>query len=485
MDISYEIERLILFGYHKDLITTGDIVPIRNALLAFFKIKEPFSGTAAREYLITADVILELLLDYIFENNIISEGDSTYQRELAAAQIMGFLTPRQSEVIHTFNYKYSVSPQNATEYLYTLSKNISYVKIDKALKNRSWVASVPYGKLELTYSLSDNTLVDTQTTVREISTYPKCRLCLENVGFHGSQNRRVIPLRLNDEEWFLDYSPYISYNEHCYIINKYHKPLELHEKTFASMLSFINKFSHYMIGANTGFEHGHFQSGHHSFPIEYASTLAVFQHNAFPYVNARIIKWPISTIRLESENKKQLADAASYLLDAWQNYSDIQTGIFPKSKEGKTCHNTIISVARRSKIGTYEMDIFLVNRFFQPLENVHHIFEKELDLNNCMGLLVLPLKLKKVTKEIAKILSGERDYRNLSNLENYREWIKYLTNEYGIDSSNALAHEILEQELGILFANVLESCGVYKLSTDGIANFKKFLAGLGFIEEVI
>lgn len=504
-----DIEKLLLYAREKDLITSYDMIPVRNALMDLLKVKEPYAGIIEKE-----DVydVLNRLLDYSYEKGILEKNTSTH-RDLLDTKIMGLLTPRQSEVIKEFeSLEDKKGIEKATDYFYTFSKDTTYIRMNRIAKNLYWHVDTKYGELEITVNLSKP-----EKDPREIAAaknapqgnYPKCLLCIENIGYQGRinhparQNHRVIPLNLSNERWYFQYSPYVYYNEHCIVFNGNHVPMKLTEMTFRRMFDFIERFPHYFIGSNADLPivggsiltHDHFQGGRHVFPMEKAKVIYHYIHPNYKNVRCGIVQWPMSVIRLVSNDRKNLETLSFTILESWRNYLDEQENIIPwtHGKNQMIPHNTITPIARKNEKNEWEIDLVLRNNqtsseypegIFHPHKEVHHIKKENIGLIEVMGLAVLPGRLNQELKKIEEILKGkilvEKQLINNQDLIQHIPWIEELIFKYGTFNTNEEAKKILQKEVGLKFKTVLEHAGVYKQNDNGLKAFKRFLNDMGF-----
>lgn len=510
---AYEIERLIQFGQHWGLIGKWDVIPVRNALMDLLQVTEPCE-TYVKENMGEAAVdILNNLLDYASETGLLPEDSVTY-RDLMDARIMGLLMPRQTEVIEKFYHTVKEkSVKEATDDYYTLSKVSNYIRMDRIAKNLYWLSPTEYGDIEITVNLSkpekDPKAIAAERNMKQ-SSYPKCLLCLENAGYAGRlnhparQNHRVIPIELYKEQWFLQYSPYVYYNEHCIVFSEEHRPMKVTENTFIRLLDYVEQIPHYFVGSNADLpivggsilSHDHFQGGHHIFPMEKAQIEKAFTHKAFPEVKIGLVKWPMSVIRISGSKKSDLVKMAVFILEQWREYSDSAAQVFSYSDEGgkKVPHNTITPIARKNQNKEFELDLVLRNNrtseehpdgIFHPHKELHHIKKENIGLIEVMGLAVLPGRLDEEMKSIEAIISGDKAFNEQEvlkddKLNKHLPWIKELVEKYGTGNKKEAADLILRSEIGSIFARVLEDAGVFKRNNVGINSFIRFTEHLGF-----
>jgi len=510
------IERLLQFARQNELIDELDIYTSRNALLDLFSLPEPYQGVVPNEKLDSPAELLQQLLDDAYELALLQENTGTH-RDLLDAKIMGLLMPRPSEVVHQFWHRAKTAGvETATDYFYKLSIDSNYIRMDQIRKNAYWLAGTEYGDLEITVNLSkpekDPKEIALLKTLPQ-SSYPKCLLCVDNLGYAGRlnhparQNLRVIPLELDNEKWYFQYSPYVYYNEHSIIFHEHHIPMKTTANTFYRLLDFIDQFPHYFIGSNADLpivggsilNHDHFQGGKHKFPMEKAPGEALFTHADFAGVKASIVKWPMSVLRLSGHNKQTLYMLASKLLEDWRAYSDAEADVLAFSEvDGQRIpHNTITPIARNNARGEYELDLVLRNNrtsaeypdgIFHPHQHLHHIKKENIGLIEVMGLAVLPGRLQAELAEIAGLLTGEAEFGSAIRedaghpLHKHAAWIEALLVKYGSAMQLAEAQAALQDEVGGKFLEVLQDAGVFKRTEVGQAAFGKFLAAAGFMQ---
>jgi UDPglucose--hexose-1-phosphate uridylyltransferase len=510
------IERLLQFGVARRMLEPLDIYAARNGLLELFGIAEPYEASAA-ELGAAPDSpvpILEKLLDYAAEAGVLEDNNTTL-RDLLDAKIMGFLMPRQSEVVSRFWLSAKqADPKKAADDFYQLCIDSNYIRMDRIQRNLYWLAPTEYGDLEITVNLSKPEKDPKEIAMLKNapqSHYPKCLLCIDNVGYAGRlthparQNLRVVPLELSGDPWFFQYSPYVYYNEHCIIFDKQHRPMKTSKLTFERLLDFIDQIPHYFVGSNADLpivggsilNHDHFQGGNHKFPMEKAPVEQSFTSAEYKGVKVGIVKWPMSVIRMSSHNKHMLLGLAGRILDAWREYSDPQNDIiaYSDSESGKVPHNTITPIARNNANGEYELDLVLRNNrtssehpdgIFHPHQELHHIKKENIGLIEVMGLAVLPGRLKDELSDIAGLLAGKPELLEAVRgdeshvLHKHAVWIQQLADQYGWAMGTEAALQAVYAEVGKKFAQVLQDAGVYKRTELGRQGFARFLASIGF-----
>ena len=443
-DIQHEISRLLHFARQKGLIAPEDEVYAANRLLDVLHVEE-YVPEEVEETLETATPILECMLDYAAEKGLI-EG-TTDERDLFDTRIMDCVMPRPSEVVNEFHTRYETSPREATDYYYALSIASNYIRKARIDKNIAWKTATEFGDLDVTINLSKpekDPRDIAKAKLAKAAGYPKCLLCRENEGYAGRVNHparethRLIPLDLAGHPWFLQYSPYTYYNEHCIVLNSDHVPMVISRETFENLAAFLEIFPHYFAGSNADLpivggsilSHDHYQGGRYTFAMERAAVEQEYTFANYPQVRAGRVKWPMSTLRLTSSDKGALIALATAILAAWRTYSDASAEILA---ETDAPHNTITPIARRR--GTdYEFDlVFRNNRttaehplgLFHPHAEVHHIKKENIGLIEVLGLAILPARLKSEMEQIrAELLRGAADIAGIADIEKHAAWYR-------------------------------------------------------------
>lgn len=500
MMIYREIKRLINYGLKHTLFTKDDEIFIRNSLLSVLNLDEYEDVEVEDEELSTPTDILENILNYAFENGILESNTPIY-RDLLDTKIMAVLMPRPSEIIRKFNEKYKRSKEEATDYFYNISKACDYVRTDRISQNLVWKSKTDYGELDITINLSkpekDPKAIAAAKNMPP-SKYPKCLLCKENEGYRGRinhparQNLRIIPLTLKDEKWYLQYSPYAYYNEHCIVFSENHLPMKITNNTFHRLLEFVEKFPHYFIGSNADLPivggsiltHDHYQGGNYEFAMNKASNYIEFILKNYEQVELSIVKWPLSVLRLKGKNRLELSELAYKILNHWKCYNDPKVGIYSFSND--IPHNTITPIARREK-EYYVMDLVLRNNrtseeypdgIFHPHSELHNIKKENIGLIEVLGLAVLPARLKDEIEIIKDSLTTKKD--NIYNYENMKihyDWyeeIKSRNKNITLDNVDI----IVKNEIGNVFIKVLEHCGVFKWDYEGKEAIQRYIDSL-------
>ena len=492
MKIETYIDSLVAYAMNTGLAQPVDHQVLTNRLLDLLH-REDYTPS---DELLSEDLeeILSGILDYACQQGLCE--DNITARDIFDTRIMGALTPMPREVIRCFREKYAVSPQEATDWYYTFSCDTDYIRRYRIAKDLRWTYESEYGDLDITINLSkpekDPKAIAAAKNAPQ-SGYPKCQLCKENEGYAGRlnhparANHRIIPITIAGSEWYLQYSPYVYYNEHCIVFNGQHVPMKIDQAAFDKLLDFVTAFPHYFVGSNADLpivggsilSHEHFQGGHYTFAMEKAPVETPVYFAGFEDVQAGLVKWPMSVIRLDGEDPKRLSQLAEKILTAWRSYSDGKCGIVAFS--GGEPHNTITPIARR-RGSLYELDLVLRCNItteehplgvFHPHADKHHIKKENIGLIEVMGLAVLPSRLKSELTDLAeKIVSGA-DLRGDPIQSKHADWVEELKKRYIFTEENAMA--TLMQETGRVFTQVLEDAGVYKRTPEGKDAFLRFV----------
>lgn len=494
--INYEINRLINFSMQQNLISEEDKMYSTNMILGVLNLNE-FESEEVNETLETPTPILENILDYATEQNLIE--NTVTERDLFDTLIMNCVMPRPSEVINKFNELYKISEKEATQYYYNLSIASNYIRKDRIDKNVLWKTTTEYGDLDITINLSKpekDPMDIAKAKLVKSSSYPKCLLCKENEGFYGHinhparQTHRIIPLDFTQgQKYFLQYSPYTYYNEHCIILNDEHIPMKINKDTFRNLLIFTDILPHYFAGSNADLpivggsilSHDHYQGGHYTFAMAEAPVEKKYTVSGYEGVELGRVKWPMSVVRLSSNQKDDLLDLAAHILTSWRKYSDKSVNIL--SHTGDEPHNTITPIARKRN-GKYELDlVFRNNRtstqhplgIFHPHDEVHHIKKENIGLIEVMGLAVLPARLKEELNALKEhLINKTADISNDEMVAKHSDWYKYILEKHSnISAENA--YDILQEEVGLKFLEVLCHAGVFKRDEKGLGAFDKFI----------
>ena len=490
--ISKSIRKLVCYGLEKGLITKRDEIFATNRILEILNIdsfdcEENFTN-------INLEETLKELLDFAVETGLIE--DSITHRDLFDTKLMSALMPRPSEVTDKFYDLYEKSPKEATDYFYNLSCDSDYIRRYRIVKDVKWITPTEYGDLDITINLSkpekDPKAIAAAKNAPQ-SSYPKCMLCRECEGYSGRinfparQNHRIIPITINDSDWCFQYSPYVYYNEHCIVFNAKHTPMSINHDTFKKLLDFVKLFPHYFVGSNADLpivggsilSHDHFQGGNYTFAMAKAPIEHKLIFSGFEDVEAGIVKWPMSLIRIRHENADRLIALSCKILDAWRGYTDEDAFIFAET-DGEL-HNTITPIARKNG-ELFEMDLVLRNNIttkehpmgvYHPHAELHHIKKENIGLIEVMGLAVLPARLKTEMALLKEAILNGKDFENDEVLSIHADWTKEILAKYPqINKDNI--DGIFETEIGLVFAKVLEHAGVYKRTEKGMKAFLKF-----------
>ncbi|MCJ7842238.1 UDP-glucose--hexose-1-phosphate uridylyltransferase [Lederbergia sp. NSJ-179] len=503
MNIYTALEQLIQYGLQKKLIEQWDVDFVRNQLLEALGLEDwelPQTEEGKISQAASPVDSLANILDWAADHDKLEHNTVTF-RDLLDTKLMGILIARPSTIIQKFYSIYEEEgPQAATEYFYQLAKDSHYIRTDRIAKNEHWVSATPYGDLEITVNLSkpekDPIAISAEKTKKAV-TYPQCLLCKENMGYSGRvdhparQNHRIIPVELEGDQWYLQFSPYVYYNEHAIIFSGEHVPMKISKEGFQRLLAFVEQFPHYFIGSNADLpivggsilSHDHFQGGHHLFPMAKAEIEDTFSFAGYEGVEAGIVRWPMSVIRLRGKDRHQIAELADYILGRWKEYSDPNVEVIA-STDGVP-HNTITPIARQSG-EHYEFDLVLRNNrtseqhplgIFHPHDEVHHIKKENIGLIEVMGLAVLPGRLKEELQLVGEYLLQPDYEKRLTENELTRKhanWACQIKADQ-TDLTQDNVQRILQEEVGHAFRTVLEHAGVFKRTAEGKAAFRTFL----------
>ena len=494
MERDEAISKLISYALHTGLIQPCETTWAVNTILDALKL-DSYAGPEPQDEAVELAPVLEALLDDAHRRGVLEE-DSVVYRDLLDTELMGRLTPRPAQVIETFQALYREDPKKATDWYYQFSQDTNYIRRDRIAKDMQWKAPTEYGELDITINLSkpekDPKAIAAARNL-PASAYPRCQLCAENEGYAGRvnhparQNHRIVPITINGSPWFLQYSPYVYYNEHCICLNSVHTPMKIDRACFGKLLDFVGQFPHYFVGSNADLPivggsilaHDHFQGGRYTFAMEKAPVETPFPFPGYADVKAGIVKWPMSVVRLTAADPARLIELADRILTSWRGYTDEEAVIYAET--GGEPHNTITPIARR-RGSDYELDLVLRNNLtteefplglYHPHPELHHIKKENIGLIEVMGLAVLPARLKAELAAVADALVSGADLRSSELTEKHADWAEAFAPRYTITRENAL--EIVQRETGLVFAQVLEDAGVYKRTAEGKAAFLRFL----------
>ncbi|MBQ8431423.1 MAG: UDP-glucose--hexose-1-phosphate uridylyltransferase [Clostridia bacterium] len=495
MNVCNLIEALVEYAVSQELIDPLDRVFCRNRLMQTLQVYD-FLPDADATVPTELEEILGALCDYAVSNKVIPDC-GIVGRDLFDTELMGILTPRPSEVVREFRRRYANSPKEATDYYYHCSCASDYIRTYRVKKDLKWVYSGKYGDLDITVNLSkpekDPKAIAAAKKQKQTG-YPKCAICRENEGYSGSMNQaarhshRLIPMEIAGQEWFLQYSPYVYYNEHCIALSANHTPMKIDRSAFVKMLDFVTLFPHYFLGSNADLPivggsiltHDHMQGGRYTFAMERAGIERELSFADFPNVKAGIVHWPMSVIRLNSTDREALIELADRILTSWRSYTDADAYIFAVTEDGEP-HNTITPIARR-RGEAYELDLVLRNNItteqnplglYHPHADKHNIKKENIGLIEVMGLAVLPSRLKAEMELLAEYLAEGKAIADCEMLSKHADWVASFQENYTFTAENAM--EILQKEIGKTFEGVLEDAGVYKCTPEGREAFLRFI----------
>ncbi len=505
--IQERILELVKYGITTGIVEKADEVYTVNRLLELFAVDdiedsvfEAVSGQPAwtqEEAESKLEQILEDMMTYAYDNGIMKENSIVY-KDLFDTKIMGCLVARPSEIRAKFKDLYeNESALAATDYFYKLSCDSNYIRRQRIKKDQKWTTDTEFGTLDITINLSkpekDPKAIAAAKNAKQ-SAYPKCQLCAENEGYAGRvnhparQNHRIIPVTINNSDWFFQYSPYVYYNEHCIVFNSQHTPMKIERATFGKLLDFVTQFPHYFVGSNADLPivggsiltHDHFQGGHYTFAMAKAPIEKELKFKGFEDVKAGIVKWPMSVIRISSSDKEKLIELADKILVAWRGYTDEDAFIYAET-DGEP-HNTITPIARR-RGDDYELDLVLRNNItteehplgvYHPHAHLHHIKKENIGLIEVMGLAVLPARLKDEMAELCDAILTGKDLRSTETLASHADWVESFLPKYdSITDENVM--DIIHEEIGLVFSEVLKCAGVYKCDEEGRNAFTRFV----------
>ncbi|MBQ8766529.1 MAG: UDP-glucose--hexose-1-phosphate uridylyltransferase [Clostridia bacterium] len=495
MNIYEAINSLVEYGVKENLIENEDRSWAVNRVLEILQMDSMEKDAENKN----ADLeeILKDILDFAVKKGLCE--DSIVYKDLFDTKIMGAITPRPSQVIKTFKEKYEVSPKDATDYYYHLARKSDYIREYRIKNDVKWVTSTEYGDIDITINLAKpekDPKAIAAATKMEQSSYPKCMLCKENEGYAGRvnhparQNHRVIPICLDGVNAYLQYSPYVYYNEHCIVFDEAHKPMKVCEKNFRRLFDFVKQFPHYFIGSNSDLPisggsiltHEHFQGGNYTFAMAKAEIEEYVTFPGFEDVKAGIVKWPMSVIRLQGDDTDRICTLAGKILAAWRDYSDDEAFIIAKTDDG-AIHNTITPITRYVN-GKYEIDLVLRNNitteeypdgFYHPHPEYHNIKKENIGLIEVMGLAVLPSRLKTEMAILKDAILENKDITADERIAKHYDWTMKIKAKYEVINADNI-DRIIQDEIGLVFASILEQCGVFDRTEQGRAQFKRFIS---------
>lgn len=494
--LSESIAALVRYGIDTGLTPECEKIYTTNLLLDLFHEEDYDEPASVPEE--PLETILQKLLNEACARELIP--NSIAYRDLFDTRIMNCLVPRPAQIRQTFWEKYKTSPTEATDYFYKLSQDSDYIRRYRVCKDQKWKVSCTYGDIDITINLSkpekDPKAIAAARNAKA-SSYPKCLLCMENEGYAGRvnhparENHRIIPVTINNSHWGFQYSPYVYYNEHCIVFNGEHTPMKIDRAAFTKLFDFVKQFPHYFLGSNADLpivggsilSHDHFQGGNYTFAMAKAPMEQTIVIPGYEDVDAGIVKWPLSVLRIRHKDEKRLIDLASHVLEVWRGYTDEAAFLFAYT-DGEP-HNTITPIAR--KVGdTYELDLTLRNNItteehplgvYHPHKELHHIKKENIGLIEVMGLAVLPSRLKDEMALLSEYILSGKDIASNEQLEKHAEWVTSFLPSYPEVSEDNI-DDILKQEIGNVFVRVLEDAGVYKCTKEGREAFLRFIKTL-------
>ena len=496
MTLSESIAALVNYGVETGLTPACEKIYTTNLLLDIFHeddYEEPSQIPS-----LSLEEILKELLDEAVRRELIP--DSIAYRDLFDTRLMNCLLPRPAQVQADFWKQYEISPEAATTFFYKFSQDSDYIRRYRVCKDQKWKISSDYGEIDITINLSkpekDPKAIAAARNAKA-SAYPKCQLCMENEGYAGRlnhparENHRIIPITINDSKWGFQYSPYVYYNEHCIVFNGQHVPMKIDRAAFIKLFDFVKQFPHYFLGSNADLpivggsilSHDHFQGGHYTFAMAKAPIAIPVTIPGYEDVESGIVKWPLSVLRIRHKDEKRLIDLAEHILKVWRDYTDEDAFIYAYT-DGEP-HNTITPIARKVD-DTYELDLTLRNNItteehplgvYHPHAKLHHIKKENIGLIEVMGLAVLPARLKQEMALLKEYILTGKDIAKNEDLAKHAEWVAEFLPHYTSITEETI-DQILEQEIGKVFVQVLEDAGVYKWTEEGHAAFLRFVQAL-------
>lgn len=499
MNRNEAITALVNYALEKELIEQEEKVWAVNRILEVMQADSFSWEESAKGKEAGLTEILDTLIDDAYERGVLEENSVVY-RDLFDTKLMGSLTPRPVQVMKKFQQLQEESSQRATDWYYQFSQDTNYIRKDRVAKDIRWKTETEYGEIDISINQSKpekDPKAIAAARNQPASDYPRCMLCEENVGYAGRlnyparQNHRIVPVTINNTDWYLQYSPYVYYNEHCICFNKVHTPMKIDKACFAKLLDFVRQFPHYFVGSNADLPivggsilaHDHFQGGHYTFamakaPIEKHVTIPGFED-----VEAGIVKWPLSVLRIRHKDSARLVDLATHVLEVWRGYTDEAAFVFAET-DGEP-HNTITPIARKAG-DMFELDLTLRNNItteenplgvYHPHAEYHHIKKENIGLIEVMGLAVLPARLKEELELLEEYILEGKDIASNEKIEKHAAWAAEFLPKYK-DINKENVHEILQKEVGIVFTHVLEDAGVYKCTPEGREAFMRFIESL-------
>lgn len=503
------IAALAEYAVNNNLISDEERIYSINLLLDVLQLEEyecPEDMNEVRKISQDLESILGYLLDDAAERGLIE--NSIVFRDILDTKMMNCFVKRPAEVNRIFNEKFALSPKEATDYFYQISKASDYIRTYRIAKDIKWVTHTEYGDIDITINLSkpekDPKAIAAAKLAKQ-SSYPKCQLCIENEGYSGRinhparANHRIIPITICGNDWGFQYSPYVYFNEHCIVLNRKHEPMTICREAFEKLFDFIRQFPHYIIASNADLpivggsilSHEHFQGGCYEFPMARAEIAQSVKIKDFEDVEAGILNWPLSVIRIKSKDSGRLVELADHILTSWRKYTDEEAFIYAFT-DGEP-HNTISPVARK-RGEYYEMDLALRNNItteerplgvYHPRQEYFHIKKENIGIIEVMGLAILPSRLKKeleliktMVLEESDIIKAVENIRNNDETQKHADWMRDVLRRRGSEINKDSIDDILKSEVGEVFKGVLEDAGVFKNTPDGRKFFIRFVDSL-------
>ena len=437
--------------------------------------------------------VVSQLVDLAVKRGKIDDGQTA--KEILNDQLYDLMTPTPSVVNHKFWEKYQQSPSTATDWFYNLCTSNDYVKVAAIKKNVVFDKPTKYGNLEITINLSKPEKDPKAIAAAAHDTakkYPQCALCMENEGYKGRlgqaarSNHRIIRITVGGQQWGFQYSPYAYFHEHCIFLDSKHEPMKINRQTLINLVEIEKQFPDYFVGSNADLPivggsmlaHEHYQGGKHIFPMMKASIKKELHFAEYPAVDAGIVNWPMSDIRLTSTDTEQLIDLGTHIIKVWDQYSDESLNI--KAFDGQARHHTVTPIMHREG-DKFVLDLVLRDNntnneyplgIFHPHKKLWHIKKENIGLIEVMGRAILPARLKNELNEVKKFWLGAENKIADSHLP----WAKEVQSGINITADNV--DEVMEQELANVFANVLENAGVFKDEAAGNEGWQRFVDAL-------
>lgn len=494
------IEELIAYAKANLSLNEADVIFIRNNLLREFSLPEGYVG----------EIDLNAIASYETPTPLIQElqNDVPDIKEEEIERVMSLISPTPSEVEHQFFMLKAKDSEVACKYLYNLMIKNNYIKLDEIRKNFFWQYIGDENTLDITINLAkpEKNNKDIAKLVGSVSyDYPKCALCYENVGFFGGNgkparsNIRVVPVKLEGEDWFMQYSPYSYYDEHAIIINKKHVPMLINKGTFYKLMDFVDEYPSYFVGSNSDLpivggsilNHEHFQGGLAEMPMMRSRVRYNLSRKGLEGVNLYYLDWYNSTILIVSNDKEKAAQICELILLTWENYNDQTVDIISSDETGR--HSTVTPIVRKVGDKYYIYIILRNNRtsneypdgIFHAHKEYHNIKKEGIGLIEAMGLFILPGRLVNELSLITHLLCNHEytireTVENNPSLEKHLDFINNLIIKYRRNNTEDQAYEIVRSEVGKTCENILRNTGVFKDTIDGQMALFRFFRLLSF-----